>query len=242
MRSSADEREIDHLPPARAAVKRQLAWTESHPCSYVFLHARTGSSWTGDQQLRKTLFRPACIRAKVRYRYQLRHTFASMMLSAGEPIPWIAAKMSHSDPTVTQHADLRIDTGLNVYSSERSRWCASTGRSTPRSGRRRARSPRRSAAPQRRCANGSDRPSGTRACRRVCRANDRERPRALEPENGELRRTNVLFLLVGWWNLVPLFFGDPCACTAPFALDVHHRFMRNLTINPKFRFPTLAAV
>lgn len=109
-KTRAAEREIDLLPPALEALKRQLTWTKIHPSGYVFLHTRTGEPWTGDQQLRKTLFRPACIRAKVRYRYpyQLRHTFASMMLSAGEPIPWVAAQMGHSDPTVTMRVYYRF--------------------------------------------------------------------------------------------------------------------------------------
>lgn len=37
--------------------------------------------------------------AKVKYRrpYQTRHTYASMMLTAGEPIAWLAQQMGHSD-------------------------------------------------------------------------------------------------------------------------------------------------
>jgi integrase len=81
-----------------------------HPSGYVFLHPRSQQPYTGDQQLRKGVFRPACLRAKVRYRYpyQLRHTFASMMLSAGEPIPWVAAQLGHTDPTVTMRRYYRF--------------------------------------------------------------------------------------------------------------------------------------
>ena len=38
-------------------------------------------------------------KAGVRYRrpYQTRHTYASMMLTAGEPLGWVAGQMGHSD-------------------------------------------------------------------------------------------------------------------------------------------------
>jgi integrase len=41
-------------------------------------------------------------KAGVRYRrpYQTRHTYASMMLSAGESPMWVAQQMGHSDWTV----------------------------------------------------------------------------------------------------------------------------------------------
>lgn len=42
-------------------------------------------------------------KAGVRYRnpYQTRHTFASMMLSAGENIAWVSAQMGHSNVLIT---------------------------------------------------------------------------------------------------------------------------------------------
>lgn len=109
-KTAAAERWIDLLAPALDALKRQRAWSQLHPSGYVFLNPRTGEPWTGDQAFRKTLFQPACQRAKVRYRYpyQLRHTFASMMLSSGEPIPWVSAQMGHSDPTVTMRVYYRF--------------------------------------------------------------------------------------------------------------------------------------
>ena len=43
------------------------------------------------------------LRAGVRYRYpyQMRHTYASMMLQAGESVMWVAQQMGHTDWTVT---------------------------------------------------------------------------------------------------------------------------------------------
>jgi integrase len=45
---------------------------------------------------------PAMKKAGVRYRrpYQTRHTYASMMLSAGEHPMWVAKQMGHSDWTM----------------------------------------------------------------------------------------------------------------------------------------------
>lgn len=108
-KTAASTRQIDLLAPALAALKRQRAWSQMHDSGFVFLQPRTGAPYTGDQQLRKGVFRPACLKAKVRYRYpyQLRHTFASMMLSSGEPIPWVAAQLGHGDPTVTMRVYYR---------------------------------------------------------------------------------------------------------------------------------------
>ena len=46
---------------------------------------------------------PALKRAGVRYRnpYQTRHTFASMMLMAGEHVMWVAKQMGHTDWSLT---------------------------------------------------------------------------------------------------------------------------------------------
>ena len=73
-----------------------------HPSERVFLNPRTDEPWTGDQPIRRTLWTHALKRAGVRYRrpYQTRHTYASMMLSAGESPLWVAQQMGHSDWTM----------------------------------------------------------------------------------------------------------------------------------------------
>lgn len=65
----------------------------------VFHNPRTDEPWAGDQPIRRTLWMPALKKAGVRYRrpYQTRHTYASMMLSAGEHPMWVAKQMGHSD-------------------------------------------------------------------------------------------------------------------------------------------------
>ncbi|HIE1785155.1 Arm DNA-binding domain-containing protein [Pseudomonas aeruginosa] len=68
----------------------------------VFQNPRTMERWKGDQPIRKTMWAHAVKKAGVRYRrpYQTRHTYASMMLSAGEHPMWVAGQMGHSDWTM----------------------------------------------------------------------------------------------------------------------------------------------
>jgi len=63
---------------------------------------RTGQRWT-DRSIREKMWQPALRRAKVRYRrpYQTRHTYASMMLVAGENPMWVAKQMGHTDSSLT---------------------------------------------------------------------------------------------------------------------------------------------
>lgn len=97
-KTNAGRRIIELLPPALAAIKAQKAHTFLND-KEVFLNPRTNEPWSGDAPIRKTLWIPALKKAGVRYRnpYQTRHTFASMMLSAGEHPMWVANKMGHKD-------------------------------------------------------------------------------------------------------------------------------------------------
>jgi len=94
-------RDVKLLGPALAALEAQK------PFSYlaareIFLNPRTMAPWDGDQPIRKSAWMPALQKAGVRYRrqYQTRHTFASMMLTAGESPVWLAQQMGHSDLTM----------------------------------------------------------------------------------------------------------------------------------------------
>jgi integrase len=65
----------------------------------VWLNPRTNTPWGTDAQIRKTLWEPLCKRAGVRYRnpYQVRHTYASALLTAGTN-PWfVAQQLGHVD-------------------------------------------------------------------------------------------------------------------------------------------------
>lgn len=65
----------------------------------VWFNPRTASPWDMDSQVRKTLWEPLCKRAGVRYRnpYQLRHTYASTLLTSGCNPFWLAGQMGHED-------------------------------------------------------------------------------------------------------------------------------------------------
>src|SRR5439155_13857888 len=62
-----------------------------------------GERWTGDKCIRQGMWAPALRKAGVRYRkpYQTRHTYASMMLMAGEHVMWVAKQMGHTDWSLT---------------------------------------------------------------------------------------------------------------------------------------------
>lgn len=100
-KTKAGKREVRLLPPALAALKDQKAYTfKKH--QEIFQDPRYGERWKGDLQLRERFWKPAIKASGVRYRrpYQTRHTYASMMLSAGEPPMWVANQMGHSDQTM----------------------------------------------------------------------------------------------------------------------------------------------
>lgn len=102
-KTTAGTRTIDLLPRAIEALKAQKAMSYLHPSGRVFINPRTGEPWTGDQAIRKTLWAHALKRAGVRYRrpYQTRHTYASMMVSAGEPLAWVSKQMGHTSVVTT---------------------------------------------------------------------------------------------------------------------------------------------
>jgi len=95
-------REIDILAPVEQALIDQKQYTLLQGRK-IFLNPATGKIWTGDQQIRKTFWIPLLKKAKVRYRnpYQTRHTYASMMLSAGENPAWVSSQMGHSNIMIT---------------------------------------------------------------------------------------------------------------------------------------------
>lgn len=96
-KTRAGRREVKMLGPARAALTAQKAHTFLAGGT-VFVHPAKGTQWAGDQEIRK-YWVALLKRAQVRYRrpYQTRHTYASMMLSAGEHPMWVAQQMGHSD-------------------------------------------------------------------------------------------------------------------------------------------------
>ncbi|CUK13206.1 site-specific tyrosine recombinase XerC [Achromobacter xylosoxidans] len=99
-KTKSGRREVKLLSPAREALKAQEAHTRMAGQA-IFVHPRLLKRWTGDQQLRDEWIRILGL-AQVRYRrpYQTRHTYASMLLSAGESPMWVAKQMGHRDWTM----------------------------------------------------------------------------------------------------------------------------------------------
>jgi integrase len=95
-------REVKLLPPALHALTLQKAHTFLKGAE-IFQHPKSGERWTGDKAIRESMWGPALKRCGVRYRkpYQTRHTYASMMLMAGENPLWVARQMGHKDPSLT---------------------------------------------------------------------------------------------------------------------------------------------
>lgn len=100
-KTAAGRREVKLLAGAVEALTAQKAHTWLAGAE-VFQNPNTGERWAGDQPIRKTLWTYVLKRAGVRYRYpyQTRHTYASMMLSAGEHPMWVARQMGHADWTM----------------------------------------------------------------------------------------------------------------------------------------------
>jgi len=97
-KTRAGKREVLLLPPALEALERQRPFTFKEG-RRVFHNPETGKPWSSDIKIRHPLWAHAIKAAGVRYRnpYQTRHTYASMLLSAGENPAWIARQMGHTN-------------------------------------------------------------------------------------------------------------------------------------------------
>jgi len=101
-KTKSGRRTVELVKPALEALKAQRALT-GLAGEFVFHDPRTGARWGSDQSIRAGEWRRALVKAGVRYRYpyQMRHTFASQALSAGENVMWVAKQMGHRDWTIT---------------------------------------------------------------------------------------------------------------------------------------------
>ena len=65
----------------------------------VFIDPKTATEYKYADGLRKYVWKPTLEKLKIPYRYpyQCRHTYASMMLSAGNNPMWVAKQMGHAD-------------------------------------------------------------------------------------------------------------------------------------------------
>jgi len=97
-KTSAGKREVLLLPNAISALENQKRFTFKKGKA-IFHNPVTDRPWSSDVKIRNPLWTQALKAAGVRYRnpYQTRHTYASMLLSAGENPAWIAKQMGHTN-------------------------------------------------------------------------------------------------------------------------------------------------
>ena len=101
-KTQAGRRTVKLLEPARIAIMNQKAHTAMFR-GHIFHDPRTDAPYITDKQFREWQWRPALTRAGVRYRppMQLRHTYATWMLGAGENIKWVSMQMGHESTKMT---------------------------------------------------------------------------------------------------------------------------------------------
>lgn len=97
-KTASGERDVVLLPSALEAISAQQSFTRFKG-GRVFHNPRKEAPWVNDEQIRLQFWKPLLKGAGVRYRsaYNTRHTYASMMLTAGENPMWVAYQMGHSD-------------------------------------------------------------------------------------------------------------------------------------------------
>ena len=97
-KTRAGNRVVTLLPPAFDALQKH----DQHQAGRVWLNPNTMGAWSSTRPIVE-LWSTTCTRAGVRYRppKHLRHTYASMMLSAGENVMWVAGQLGHADWSVT---------------------------------------------------------------------------------------------------------------------------------------------
>ena len=69
---------------------------------HVFENPNTGEPWQNNCTFPKRHWAPLLKRAKVTHRipYNLRHTYASTMISSGENLHWVANQLGHKNVTM----------------------------------------------------------------------------------------------------------------------------------------------
>ena len=97
-KTAAGTRWVDLSPEAIAALEAQKPITLLAN-DHVWHNPRKGQFWETADQMRKTLWVPLCPRAGIEYRnpYQVRHTYASSLLTAGENPWYVGEQLGHAD-------------------------------------------------------------------------------------------------------------------------------------------------
>ena len=96
-KTKAGMREVKLLDPAKEALEAQKEYSLL-PGARIFTNPVTRNPWNDDTAIMRH-WQTTLRKAGVRYRnpYQTRHTYASLLLSAGENPMWVASQMGHAD-------------------------------------------------------------------------------------------------------------------------------------------------
>jgi integrase len=97
-KTAGSTRKITLLPRASVAIDGLLIYGDALGFKPLLLNPYGNRPWIDDAEYRRVWTKVLAL-AGVRYRnpYQTRHTYASLMLMAGEPEMWVAAQMGHAD-------------------------------------------------------------------------------------------------------------------------------------------------
>nr|WP_082848110.1 site-specific integrase [Delftia sp. GW456-R20] len=97
-KTAAGIRSVDLNFEAMEALRAQKAFSMLRGAR-VWLNPRTLEPWTTDAQVRKTVWMPLMQRSGIQYRnpYQVRHTYASSVLTAGANPWYVAQQLGHED-------------------------------------------------------------------------------------------------------------------------------------------------
>lgn len=97
-KTAAGIRTLDLCSKAMEALGTQKTITPLHE-GRVWLNPRTLEPWVNDAQIRKTAWLPIMKRAGIDYRnpYQIRHTYASTLLTAGANPWYVAQQLGHEN-------------------------------------------------------------------------------------------------------------------------------------------------
>jgi integrase len=93
LKTKGSRRDVDMLPMVEETLRAHF---EVASGQYVFSNAIGGPLF--QEGMRRRVWHPTIERAALRHRnpYQTRHTFASLMLSQGEEVAWVARMMGHT--------------------------------------------------------------------------------------------------------------------------------------------------
>lgn len=116
----AGERDVKLLSGALSALENQKTFSFLQG-KEIFLNPRTNAPWETDAQIRRTAWQPAIRRSGIRDRnpYQTRHTFASLCLTSGEDIAWVARQLGHKSIAMTLKRYARWIEGIETSGGEK---------------------------------------------------------------------------------------------------------------------------